>query len=56
MRLLQMLLGCRHRKTSFPLTETRFTADGQKVRLTYVACLDCGREMTYSWEEMRMVA
>ncbi|MCX6618129.1 MAG: hypothetical protein NTZ98_18800 [Acidobacteria bacterium] len=23
---------------------------------TYVVCLDCGKEMPYSWEEMRLVS
>ena len=44
MRLLFLLLGCRHRRTTFPLTAGR---------RTYVCCLSCGREIDYDWHTMR---
>lgn len=44
------LMFCRHRRYSWPLS----LLNGKHVR-TYVVCLDCGREMTYSWEQMRIV-
>jgi hypothetical protein len=57
---LQMLFGCRHRNTTFPQTPVRRSADlgrstTQPVAQTYVACLDCGKELAYDWEKMRRV-
>jgi len=43
-RRLSRLFGCRHRRTTFPLT-----AGGR----TYVCCLACGRELEYDWQGMR---
>lgn len=49
--------GCGHLHTSFPITrgekETR-VAETTPAK-TYVVCLNCGKEMTYSWEKMRVV-
>ena len=45
--LLNSLFGCSHRRTTFPLTQSR-------KRETYVACLDCGKEFSYDWKEMRI--
>jgi hypothetical protein len=44
MKLLSLLLGCRHRRTTFPMT-----AGGR----TYVCCVSCGREFEYDWRAMR---
>ncbi len=46
------LFGCSHKHTTFPMTPVRATT--MKARQTYVACLDCGRELPYNWEEMRI--
>src|SRR6266496_2203085 len=54
--LKNMLFGCAHRRTTFPLTPyrrlgpriVRPAGDGM-----YVACLDCGKEFHYDWNEMR---
>ncbi|MFN0167430.1 MAG: hypothetical protein ACKV22_13445 [Bryobacteraceae bacterium] len=46
------LFGCSHKHTTFPLTPQRATA--LRSRETYVACLDCGRELPYNWQEMRI--
>jgi len=45
--ILEILFGCAHRTTTFPLTPKR-------KRDTYVVCLDCGREFGYDWNEMRI--
>jgi hypothetical protein len=50
-RLLTALLGCSHRRTTFPLTPTRKSG---RTRETYVVCLDCGTEFEYDWQEMRI--
>ncbi len=30
-------------------------ASHRKPASTYVVCLDCGKELAYSWEEMRIL-
>ena len=58
--LVQVFLGCAHRKTTFPLTPVRQGAAGAQTATelrgqTYVACLDCGSELPYNWESMRRI-
>jgi hypothetical protein len=48
----EFLFGCSHDRTTFPLTR-RVARSGER-RQTYVACLDCGREFPYNWQEMRI--
>jgi hypothetical protein len=45
--LLNSLFGCSHQHTTFPQTRTR-------KKETYVVCLDCGKEFSYNWQEMRI--
>ena len=56
--LLNSLFGCSHRRTTFPLTPVRksagFQAPGGARNGTYVTCLDCGQELAYNWDEMRI--
>jgi hypothetical protein len=55
--LMDALLGCSHRRTTFPLTPARNAGrspvSGQR-HATYVVCLDCGKEFDYNWAEMRV--
>jgi hypothetical protein len=56
--ILNLLFGCSHQRTTFPLTPIR-KSSGHPIpgaaRLgTYVACLDCGKELSYDWSEMRV--
>lgn len=55
---LNTVFGCSHHRTTFPLTPVRknggFQAPGVVRHGTYVTCLDCGRELAYDWEEMRV--
>jgi hypothetical protein len=46
--ILNTVLGCGHRRTTFPLTPVRGGAR------TYIVCLDCGREFAYDWANMRV--
>ena len=46
--MFNLLFGCAHRKTTFPLTA------GRGRGAAYVACLDCGAELEYDWKEMRI--
>ena len=57
--LLNILFGCWHRHTSFPFT-SRENAPSSAKRSggepgTYVVCLDCGKQLPYSWKEMKVV-
>jgi hypothetical protein len=56
--ILNTLLGCSHRRTTFPLTPGRKNLGQQlqAVKSTYVVCLDCGKEFAYNWNEMRVGA
>jgi hypothetical protein len=47
--------GCSHRKTSFPITLGKGPKKTEVPKRTYIVCLDCGKELPYSWEEMAVV-
>ena len=48
--LIDALFGCRHQRTTFPLTPARKAGSGPSE--TYVVCLGCGKQFTYDWEQM----
>ena len=55
--LLNTLFGCSHQRTTFPQTPARtsaYGAPGHTHKGTYVVCLDCGKEFTYNWDQMRV--
>jgi hypothetical protein len=53
--LLGMILGCAHKRTTFPLTPSRRLKLSEGARSgTYIVCLDCGKEFDYNWKEMRI--
>jgi len=56
--LMNSIFGCSHRRLTFPLTPVRksggFPAPSAARHGTYVTCLDCGKELAYNWEEMRV--
>ena len=51
--LLALFFGCPHSKTTFPMTVTARSVDGEVRRRTYVACLHCGEEIDYNWQTMQ---
>ncbi|MGD0569493.1 MAG: hypothetical protein ABSA78_13920 [Candidatus Sulfotelmatobacter sp.] len=56
-KLIDVFFGCRHSRYSFPVT-IRGTARRPQASVltgTYVACLDCGREFPYDWQEMKVI-
>ena len=56
-KLMDVMFGCRHDRYSFPITlrpGSRRNRTTQRTG-TYVACLDCGREFRYDWQEMKIV-
>jgi len=56
-KLIDVLFGCRHSRYSFPVTIRRMARRPQAGALTgtYVACLDCGKEFPYDWQEMKVI-
>ena len=59
LQFINLLFGCWHRRTTFPVTPRKSggsTLAGATRFGTYVACLDCGKELAYDWNEMRMGA
>jgi len=55
--LIDLLFGCRHSRYSFPVTIRGRARRPQASALTgtYVACLDCGREFPYDWQQMKVI-
>ena len=56
-RLMDAFFGCRHARYSFPITVragSRRNPTAQRTG-TYVACLDCGKEFRYDWQEMKIM-
>jgi hypothetical protein len=56
-KLIDLLFGCRHSRYSFPVTIRGSARRPQAGALTgtYVACLGCGREFPYDWQEMKVI-
>jgi hypothetical protein len=56
-KLIDALFGCRHSRYSFPVT-IRGARRPQAAMLTgtYVACLQCGREFAYDWQDMKVIS
>ncbi len=56
-KLFDALFGCRHSHYSFPITVRSRSRRNSAASLTgtYVACLDCGKELPYDWQEMRVI-
>jgi hypothetical protein len=57
-RFLNALFGCWHSHYSFPQTVRPGTRRNRAAAVTgtYVVCLDCGKELPYDWQEMRVVS
>lgn len=56
-KLYDAIFGCRHGNYSFPMTTRRGTSRSMAAAHTgtYVVCLDCGKELSYDWKQMRIV-
>ena len=57
-KLADLLFGsCQHTRYSFPVTVRRAKRRPQAATLTgtYVACLDCGKEFPYDWQQMKVI-
>jgi len=56
-KFFDVLFGCWHARYSFPLTVRPGLRRNRAASLTgtYVVCLDCGKELPYDWQEMKVV-
>ncbi|MGO8986399.1 MAG: hypothetical protein ACLPHI_15630 [Terriglobales bacterium] len=56
-KLMDAVFGCRHARYSFPITVRTGSRRKQAMQRpgTYVACLDCGKEFPYDWQEMKVM-
>jgi hypothetical protein len=53
--LFTVLFGCSHTRTTFPITRSRRKPGvGESHGRTHVTCLDCGEELVYDWESMKI--
>ncbi len=52
---LDLLFGCTHRNYTFPRTAHGKRGEATNPR-TYVVCLECGKELAYDWEQMKVVS
>jgi hypothetical protein len=53
--LLEVLFGCTHKRTTFPMTVARArNGSAANSTNTYVVCLDCGKEFAYDWTQMKL--
>jgi hypothetical protein len=57
-KLMDALFGCWHSHYSFPITVRQGSRRNRAAMLTgtYVVCLECGKELPYDWQEMRIVS
>ena len=55
--LFDAVFGCKHTDYSFPISVRPSSRRNAAARLTgtYVACLDCGKEFPYDWQEMKVI-
>jgi len=57
-KMMDGLFGCWHSRYSFPMTAragVRRKSEAAARLGTYVVCLDCGKELAYDWQEMRVI-
>jgi hypothetical protein len=55
--ILDAVFGCKHSHYSFPISVRPASRHSSATKLTgtYVACLDCGKEFPYDWQEMKVI-
>jgi len=58
-KVFDVIFGCRHGHYSFPITvrhsSIRTEVPAAALTGTYVACLDCGKELPYDWRKMKVI-
>ncbi len=57
-KLFDAFFGCWHTHYSFPITVRPGSRRNGAASLTgtYVVCLDCGKEFSYDWKQMKVVS
>jgi len=56
-KVLDGLFGCWHGHYSFPITVKKGKRSPAAFPTgTYVVCLDCGKEFSYDWKQMKIVS
>jgi hypothetical protein len=59
-KVFDAVFGCRHSHYSFPITLRHSSIEAAvpaaDLTGTYVACLDCGKELPYDWRQMKVVS
>ena len=55
-KIFDAVFGCHHSQYSFPITVRRSTRRNGPAAITgtYVVCLECGKEMPYDWQRMKV--
>jgi hypothetical protein len=60
-KLVDAFFGCWHTRYSFPITIRPSSRSGSRSSTAgaltgmYVVCLDCGRELPYDWQAMKVI-
>jgi hypothetical protein len=58
-KLVDAFFGCWHNRYSFPITmrsrKSSRPSAASMLTGTYVVCLDCGKELPYDWQEMKVI-
>lgn len=52
---MRFWFDCSHKNTSFPITLPKNARQLAIPSRTYIVCLECGRELPYSWDKMRVM-
>ena len=52
---MRFWFDCRHKNTSFPITLSKNGGQFDLPKTTYIVCFECGRELPYSWDKMRVM-
>jgi hypothetical protein len=56
-KIFDAVFGCWHSQYSFPITVSRAARrNSPAVTGTYVVCLECGKELPYDWQRMKVVS
>jgi hypothetical protein len=57
-KLLNAVFGCWHLRYSFPITlrPGSLRRKATAITGTYVVCLECGKELPYDWNAMKIVS
>jgi hypothetical protein len=58
-KMFDAVFGCRHSQYTFPMTikhVARRNSAAVAATGTYVVCMECGKELPYDWQSMKVVS